>query len=195
MSQGSFNPKIRFLGQKVCSVARLQTHIQTDRHTRKWLLRAPFQGFRSFAFNLSSRIGPTRKMPLESVKIKKIRLCHVLMISHSLSKVGTNKKGGIPSYLNHGTGFMSGCAYGWQPQSEHGSCGCSGGIGKTDQWSVGSLVSPCAFQQLALWIIFHVWKHLVWHGSVRMLCPEQARTSQDSGAMWHFLSATLSVSL
>ena len=55
MSQGSLNPKIRFLGQKMCSVARLQT----DRHTRKWLLRAPFQGFRSFSFNLSSRIGPT----------------------------------------------------------------------------------------------------------------------------------------
>ena len=26
MSQGSFNPKIRFLGQKVCPVARRQTH-------------------------------------------------------------------------------------------------------------------------------------------------------------------------
>ena len=29
MSQGSFNPKIRFLGQKVCPVA----HGQTDRQT------------------------------------------------------------------------------------------------------------------------------------------------------------------
>ena len=29
MSQGSFNPKIRFLGQKVCSVARLHTHTHT----------------------------------------------------------------------------------------------------------------------------------------------------------------------
>ena len=33
MSQGSLNPKIRFLGQKVCSVARVQTHRQTDTHT------------------------------------------------------------------------------------------------------------------------------------------------------------------
>ena len=33
MSQGSFNPKIRFLGQKVCSVARLQTDRQTDTQT------------------------------------------------------------------------------------------------------------------------------------------------------------------
>ena len=54
MSQGSFSPKIRFLYQKVCSVVRVQTH----RQTRKWILRAPFQGFRIFSFNLSSRIGP-----------------------------------------------------------------------------------------------------------------------------------------
>ena len=33
MSQGSFNPKIRFLGQKVCPVARPQTHRHTDTHT------------------------------------------------------------------------------------------------------------------------------------------------------------------
>ena len=30
MSQGSLDPKIRFLGQKVCSIARMQTHRQTD---------------------------------------------------------------------------------------------------------------------------------------------------------------------
>ena len=57
MSQGSFNPNIRFLGQKVCSVARAQT----DRQTRKWKQRTPFQGFRfffKFSFNLSSRSGP-----------------------------------------------------------------------------------------------------------------------------------------
>ena len=33
MSQGSLNPKIRFLGQNVCSVAGAQTHRHTDRHT------------------------------------------------------------------------------------------------------------------------------------------------------------------
>ena len=33
MSQGSLDPKIRFLGQKVCSVARVQTDTQTDRQT------------------------------------------------------------------------------------------------------------------------------------------------------------------
>ena len=33
MSQGSLDPKIRFIGQKVCSVARVQTHRHTDRHT------------------------------------------------------------------------------------------------------------------------------------------------------------------
>ena len=46
---GSLKPK----GQKVCSVARDR---RTDRHTRKCLLWAPFQGFMSFSFNLS-RIG------------------------------------------------------------------------------------------------------------------------------------------
>ena len=56
MSQGSLNQKIRFLGQTMCSVAREQT--DTHRDTRKWLLWAPFQGFRNVSFNLSSRIGP-----------------------------------------------------------------------------------------------------------------------------------------
>ena len=35
MSQGSLNPKIRFLGQKVCSVARVQTDRHTDRKVNK----------------------------------------------------------------------------------------------------------------------------------------------------------------
>ena len=54
MSQGALNPKIRFLGQKVCSVAHIQTDRHTDKHARKWIQRALFQGFRIF----SSRIGP-----------------------------------------------------------------------------------------------------------------------------------------
>ena len=33
MSQGSLTPKIRFLAQKLCSVARVQTDTQTDRQT------------------------------------------------------------------------------------------------------------------------------------------------------------------
>ena len=33
MSQGSLDPKITFLCQKVCSVARVQTDRQTHRHT------------------------------------------------------------------------------------------------------------------------------------------------------------------
>ena len=45
MSQGSLNPKIRFLGQKVWPVARGQTDRRTDRRTRKWKQRAPFQEF------------------------------------------------------------------------------------------------------------------------------------------------------
>ena len=54
MSQGSLDAKIRVQGQKMCSVARGQT----DTHTRKWIQRAPCQGFRMFSFNLSSKIGP-----------------------------------------------------------------------------------------------------------------------------------------
>ena len=46
MSQGSFYPKIRFLGQKVCPVACLQTHThtQTDRVTTVGTL----SGFQDF---------------------------------------------------------------------------------------------------------------------------------------------------
>ena len=44
MSQGSLNPKIRFLGQKVWPVARAQTHRQTDRVTTEGTLSG-FQGF------------------------------------------------------------------------------------------------------------------------------------------------------
>ena len=42
--QGSFSPNIRFLGQKVCSVARTGT----DRQIQKWKQRTPSQGFRIF---------------------------------------------------------------------------------------------------------------------------------------------------
>ena len=58
MSQGSLDPKIWFLGQKMWPVTRAHTDKNTDRHT-EWLLWAPFQGFRIFSFNQSSRIGPT----------------------------------------------------------------------------------------------------------------------------------------
>ena len=71
ISQGSPNPKIRFLGQKVWPVACAQTDTHTDRHTDRhteWLLRTPFQGFRIFSFNLSSRIGP--KIVIKSVKMQ-----------------------------------------------------------------------------------------------------------------------------
>ena len=48
MSQGSSNPKIRFLGQKVCLVARPQTHThtQTDRQTHtKVITEGTLSGF------------------------------------------------------------------------------------------------------------------------------------------------------
>ena len=65
MSQGSLNPKIRFLGQKMCSVARshtdTQTYRPTDRHTHESdYCVHPFRVSGVFSFNLSSRIGPKK---------------------------------------------------------------------------------------------------------------------------------------
>ena len=49
MSQGSFNPKIRFLCQKVCSVARVQTDTQIHRHTdTKMKTEDTLSGFEEF---------------------------------------------------------------------------------------------------------------------------------------------------
>ena len=49
MSQGSLNPKIRFLGQKMCSVARLRTDRQTDTQTdTKVTTEGTLSGFQDF---------------------------------------------------------------------------------------------------------------------------------------------------
>ena len=45
MSQGSFSPKIRFLGQKVCSVDRTQTDRQTDTKVNTEDILSGFQEF------------------------------------------------------------------------------------------------------------------------------------------------------
>ena len=45
MSQGSLNPKIRFLGQKVWPVARSQTHRRTDTQSDYWGHRFRVSGF------------------------------------------------------------------------------------------------------------------------------------------------------
>ena len=62
MSQGSLDPKIRFLGQKVCSVARVHTDRQTDRHESEYIGHS-FRGSGFFSFSLSSRIGPIFTIP------------------------------------------------------------------------------------------------------------------------------------
>ena len=62
MSQGSLNPKIRFLGQKVCPVARGRTDGQTHRPTDQTHTKVTTEGtlswFQEFSFNLSPSIGP-----------------------------------------------------------------------------------------------------------------------------------------
>jgi len=45
MSQGSLDPKIRFIGQKVCSVARVQTDRQTDTKVNTGDTLSGFQEF------------------------------------------------------------------------------------------------------------------------------------------------------
>ena len=47
MSQGSLDPKIRFLGQKVCSVAREHTDRHTHTHT-KVTTEGTLSGFQEF---------------------------------------------------------------------------------------------------------------------------------------------------
>ena len=56
MSQGSLNPKIRLLGQKVCPVSCLHTGTQT--HRQNDYCGHPFRVSGFFSFNLSSRISP-----------------------------------------------------------------------------------------------------------------------------------------
>ena len=59
MSQGS----IRFLGQKVCPVARARTDRQTDKQTdTKVNTDDTLSSFQDFFLYLSSRIGPTQTM-------------------------------------------------------------------------------------------------------------------------------------
>ena len=62
MSQGSFNPKIRFLGQKVCPVASEQTDRQTDRQTD---MKVPsvgsLSGFQEFFLQPIFKDRPNKK--------------------------------------------------------------------------------------------------------------------------------------
>ena len=48
MSQGSYNPKIRFLGHKVCPVACLHTDTQTHRQTDRVTTVGTLSGFQDF---------------------------------------------------------------------------------------------------------------------------------------------------
>ena len=64
MSQGSFNPKIRFLGQKVCPVAPVQTDGQT--HT-KVTTEGTLSVFQEFFLQPIIKDRPNKvKMPIPS---------------------------------------------------------------------------------------------------------------------------------
>ena len=80
MSQGSLDPKNRFLGQKMSPVARVQTDRQTDTHKSEYR-RHPFRVSGFFSFNLSSRIGPIYNMKTsQSQSITFRYLCEVELV-------------------------------------------------------------------------------------------------------------------
>ena len=58
MSQGSLNPKIRFLGQKMWSVAWLRTDRQTDTHESDYC--GPHSGFKEFFFQSIIKDRPNK---------------------------------------------------------------------------------------------------------------------------------------
>ena len=64
MSQGSFSPKIWFLGQKMCCVAQGQTDMKLK--TEDTL--SGFQESFKFSFLLSSNSGPIREFSFSKVK-------------------------------------------------------------------------------------------------------------------------------
>ena len=61
MCQGSFNPNIRFPGEKVCPVARGQTDGQTDRQTHtKVTTEGTLSGFQEFFLQPFIKDRPNR---------------------------------------------------------------------------------------------------------------------------------------
>ena len=68
MSQGSLDPKIRFIGQKVCSVARVHTDRQTHRQTdTKVNTEDTLSGFHEFFLQpiIKDRSNTCRKSAVE----------------------------------------------------------------------------------------------------------------------------------
>ena len=62
MPQGSLNPKIRFLGQKVCPVARGRTDRQTDGQTdTRVTTDGTLSGFQEFFLQPNIKDRPKRK--------------------------------------------------------------------------------------------------------------------------------------
>ena len=73
MSQGSFNPKIRFLGQKVCPVARPQTHTKVTTEDT-------LSGFQDFFLQPIIKDRPNFYFHLNSILFI-IKLCGMCLFS------------------------------------------------------------------------------------------------------------------
>ena len=67
MSQGSLDPKIRFIGQKVCSVAREQTDKRTHTHTHTDTHESEYRGH---PFRVSGIFPSTYHQGLVQQKVK-----------------------------------------------------------------------------------------------------------------------------
>ena len=70
MSHGSFYPKIRFLSQKLCSVARLRTDTDTQTYT-KVTTEGTFSGFQEFFLQPISKDRPNTKKKRKKKKAEK----------------------------------------------------------------------------------------------------------------------------
>ena len=74
MFQGSFDPKIRFICQKVCSVARGETDRQTDTKENK---EDTLSGFRNVIKGRSSILRKTLQFKLFRVGLEWWKSCNI----------------------------------------------------------------------------------------------------------------------
>ena len=92
MYQGSLDPKIRFVGQKVCSVARVQTHrhsdIQTDKNVNT---EDTLSGFQEFFLQLiiKDRSNMYGNIIFKLIDVLKNMLLYVQYFSNNITIMAT----------------------------------------------------------------------------------------------------------